>query len=428
MRFTRREFMRSGVSAFTVGFAAPAFLSDLARAQNATGRSLVVLYLSGGNDALSTLIPYTDPAYYDRRPTVAVPTGDVLQVGADTSGRALGLHPDLSGLKSVFDDGRLAIIQRTGYPASSRSHFKGTDILNTGNPLSTQGTGWLGRYLDTLPSPVDPLAGWNTTGLLPRSLQAATVGVPSIPNTTDYAFQSPNGYSLGGVQYGVEEAGHSRAAAEAIFSHLPVQQPQVSFVNSTAQAALATMERVAGVATYAPTTPYPNTGVGRALQAVAGSLAIEVGTKIFWVQTGGYDTHATQGTLNGSYSRRMRELDGGLSAFYNDLSNQGLLSQTLVLQFSEFGRRVSENGSTGTDHGAGGLMMALGGTVQGGLYGTAATLEDTPDNPTLENRARDVRHETDFRSVYARVIDDWLGASSVNILGGDFRNSTVDFV
>lgn len=428
MGFTRREFMRSGVSAFTVGFAAPAFLSDLARAQNATGRSLVVLYLSGGNDALSTLIPYTDPAYYDRRPTVAVPAGDVLQVGADTSGRALGLHPGLSGLKSVFDDGRLAIIQRTGYPASSRSHFKGTDILNTGNPLSTQGTGWLGRYLDTLPSPVDPLAGWNTTGLLPRSLQAATVGVPSIPNTTNYAFQSPNGYSLGGVQYGVEEAGYSRAAAEAIFSHLPVQQPQVSFVNSTAQAALATMERVAAVAAYTPTTRYPNTGVGRALQAVAGSLATEVGTKIFWVQTGGYDTHATQGTLTGVYNRRLRELDGGLSAFYNDLSNQGLLSQTLVLQFSEFGRRVSENGSTGTDHGAGGLMMALGGTVQGGLYGTAATLEDTPDNPTLENRARDVRHETDFRSVYARVIDDWLGASSVSILGGDYRNSTVDFV
>ena len=121
-------------------------------------------------------------------------------------------------------------------------------------------------------------------------------------------------------------------------------------------------------------------------------------------------------------------LDGGLSAFYTDLSNQGLLNQTLVLLLSEFGRRVSKNGSAGTDHGAGGLMMALGGMVNGGLYGTAASLEDTPDNPTLENSGRDVRHETDFRAVYARVIDDWLDTSSVSILGADFRDAAVDFV
>jgi uncharacterized protein (DUF1501 family) len=146
------------------------------------------------------------------------------------------------------------------------------------------------------------------------------------------------------------------------------------------------------------------------------------------VQTGGYDTHASQGTVDGGYAGLLSSLDGGLSAFYEDLSNQGLLNQTMVLQFSEFGRRVSENGSLGTDHGAGGLMLALGGGVQGGLYGTAATLDDTPDNPTLENSGRDVKYETDFRAVYARVIDDWLGGDSVGLLGGDYRNSAVDFV
>ena len=155
MQFTRREFMRGGVAAFTVGFAAPSFLCDLARAQSAAGRSLVVLYLSGGNDALSTLVPYTDQAYYDRRPNLAVPSGSVLQVGADASGRPLGLHPTLTGLKSIFDTGRLAILQRTGYTNSSRSHFRGTDIWSTANPASSQGTGWLGRYLDTLPSPTE---------------------------------------------------------------------------------------------------------------------------------------------------------------------------------------------------------------------------------------------------------------------------------
>ena len=162
--------------------------------------------------------------------------------------------------------------------------------------------------------------------------------------------------------------------------------------------------------------------------ATSGALATEVGTQVFWVQTGGYDTHARQGTGAGTLSFLLNTLNSGLFAFYTDLSNQGLLDQTLVLQFSEFGRRVSENGSAGTDHGAGGLMMALGGRVRGGLYGTAANLEYTPDNETLENRGRDVRHETDFRSVYARVIDDWLGASSVNILGADFRNPAIDFV
>ena len=300
MQFTRREFMRGGVAAFTVGFAAPAFLSELARAQSATGRSLVVLYLSGGNDALSTLVPYTDPSYYSRRPAVAVPAGSVLQVGADLSGRPLGLHPSLTGLKSIFDAGRLAIIQRTGYADASRSHFKGTDILATANPQSAQGTGWLGRYLDTLPSPVDPLSAWNTANLLPHALQAATVGVPSIPNTTEYAFSSPN--------TGVE-AEYSAAAALAMSSHLPVEQPQLSFVNSTAQTALATLDRVGAVAAYTPTAAYPDTGLGRALQAVAGSLATQVGTKIFWVQTGGYDTHASQGTIDGGYANLLNTLD-----------------------------------------------------------------------------------------------------------------------
>ena len=345
MQFTRRQFMRGGVGAFSVGFAAPAFLSDLAQAQSATGRSLVVLYLSGGNDALSTLVPYTDPAYYSRRPALAVPAGSVLQVGSDLSGRALGLHPNLIGVKSIFDAGRLAIVQRTGYEDASRSHFKGTDILATADPQAAQGPGWLGKYLDTLPSPVDPLLAWNTANLLLHALQASSVGVPSIPHPTAYAFSSPN--------TGVE-AEYSAAAATAISSHLPVQQPQLSFVNSTAQAALATLDRVGAVAAYGPTVAYPDTGLGRALQAVAGALATQVDTNIFWVQDGGYDTHASQGTVDGGYAELLATLDGGLSAFYTDLSNQALLNQTMVLQFSEFGRRVSENGSGGCDHGAGG--------------------------------------------------------------------------
>ena len=421
MAITRREFVRGGVAAFTMSFAAPAFLSDLARAQGRRQRNLVVLYLSGGNDALSTLIPYTDPQYYARRPTIAIPAANVLQIGTDGAGNALGLNPRLTGLKSIFDEGRLAIVQRTGYPNSSRSHFLGTDIWSTGDPGSPEGTGWLGRYLDTLPSPVDPLTAWSTIRETPRTLLARSVSVPSIPSVAGYAFASPNTPA---------DAAHARASALRIASHLPADRPHLAFVNSTAQGAFATLDRVAQVGTYTPTVQYSNNGFAQALRAVAGAMAREIGTKVFWVQTGGYDTHAGQNpnAQGGTYSALMITLNDGLTSFYRDLQNQGLLNDTLILQFSEFGRRIPENGSLGTDHGAAGLMLAIGGSVRGGLYGTAARLNATPDNPGVENSGIDVRHETDFRSVYAKVIDSWLGADANAVLGGDFRAGAPNFL
>ena len=413
MSMTRRDFVRGGVAAFTVGFAAPRFLSDLAIAQGQSRRNLVVLYLSGGNDALSTVIPYTDAQYYARRPSIAVPAANVLQIGSDRSGRPLGLHPRLTGLQSIFNAGRLAIVQRTGYPNSSRSHFEGTDIWSTGDPTSPQGTGWLGRYLDRLPTPADPLTAWSTIREVPRTLLSRTVGVPAIPSAAGYAFASPNGGT---------DATFARQSAQRIASHLPVDQPHLAFVNATSQAAFATLDRVGQVAAYRPTVTYPNNGLALALRTVVGAMANQIGTRVFWVQTGGFDTHAGQGTnaANGTYANLMGTVDGALAAFYTDLLNQGLLGDTLVLQFSEFSRRIDENGSAGTDHGAAGIMLAMGGAVRGGIYGTAPDLRTNPDNPTLENATRDVRFETDFRSVYATVIDRWLGSDATAILGGNF--------
>jgi uncharacterized protein (DUF1501 family) len=415
MSMTRRDFMRGGVAAFTLGFSAPAFLTDIARAQGRSRRNLVVLYLSGGNDGLSTLIPYTDAQYYARRPTLGIPAAQVLQIGTDSAGNPLGLNPRLTDLRTIFNAGRLALIQRTGYPNSSRSHFQGTDIWSSADPAVPQNMGWLGRYLDRLPTPVDPLTAWSTVRETPRTLLARTVGVPSIANVAEYAFASPNGGT---------DAQFARQAATRIASHVPIDQPHLAFVNSTAQAAFATLDRVAQVASYVPTVTYPNNGLGQAMQMVAGAISRGVGTSIFWVQTGGYDTHAGQNTnvANGSYNTLMTTLNGGVFAFYRDMLNQGLLNDTLVLQFSEFGRRITENGSSGTDHGAASLMMAIGGSVRGGIYGTAPNLRIANDNPTLENGSQDVRFETDFRTVYARVLDNWLGADSAAILGGNFRN------
>src|SRR5947208_8017550 len=417
----RRSFLKDGISAFTLSFAAPAFLSDLARAQGASSRNLVVLDLTGGNDGLSMLVPYTDSAYYSRRPTLAIPAGSVLQIGSDSSGKALGLHPKLTGLKDIFNQGRLALIQRVGYENSSRSHFFGTDIWSTANPSNSAGNGWVGRYLATLPPPLDPLVAWNTTGDTPHALQSATVSVASIPSVTGYAFNSPNTGN---------EATLERAAATSIASHVPVDKPHVAFVSTSVQAAMATLDRVAAVGQYKATVAYPTNGFGQALQAIAGAMAKGTGTKVFWVQTGGFDTHASQDTNadTGAYVKLMVTLNDGLTAFYNDLKNQGLLSQSLLLSFSEFGRRISENGSRGTDHGSASVMMAIGGSVHGGLFRTAPSLTADPQNPTLENNTQDVKFENDFRSVYAKVIDNWLGGDSVAVLGGNFKKSGLDFV
>jgi uncharacterized protein (DUF1501 family) len=419
--FTRREFIRGGVAAFTFSFAAPAFLSDLARAQGTARRNLVVLYLSGGNDALSMLVPYTDSQYYARRPVLGIPAANVLQIGSDRAGNALGLNPRLIGLKTIFDTGRLAFIQRTGYENSSRSHFQGTDIWSTANPANAQGPGWLGRYLDTIPPPIDPLVGWSTTRDIPHLLQANKVGIAAIPSVAAYAFASPNP----GV-----EAQFARQSATRIASHIPVDMPHLAFVNGTVRDAFATLDRVAAVGTYRPTVTYPNNGFGQALQAVSAAMVNGVGTRVFFVQTGGYDTHAGQNTnqANGAYTNLMATLNDGLFAFYNDLTRQGLFSDTLVLQFSEFGRRINENGSAGTDHGAASVMMAMGGGVRGGIYGTAPNLRVASDNPTLENNGQDVRYETDFRAVYSRIIDSWLGGNSVQVLGDDFRASAPQII
>jgi uncharacterized protein (DUF1501 family) len=425
MKVTRRQFVKGGVAAFTVTYAVPQFLSELALAQGAHVRNLVVLYMSGGNDSLSMLAPYNDPFYRSRRPTLAIPAGQILQVGTDSSKVALGLHPRLTGLKQIFDQGRLAFIQRTGYPNQSRSHFQGTDIWSTANPGNSQGFGWVGRYLDSLPSPVDPLVGWNTTSSLPHVLQGRTA-VPAIASPSGYAFSSPNSGA---------EASAERSTAVRIASHVPVDRPELAFVYGSSQAALATLDRVATVASYTGTLTgtanyAANNGFAQALKAVAGAMVRGIGTKIFYVTTGGFDTHSSQNVnaTGGAYYNLMGTMNDGLLAFYNDLKNQGLLEDTLILSFSEFGRRISENGSSGTDHGAASVMLAMGGRVNGGLYGTAPNLNMDPKNPTLENNAGDVTFETDFRSVYAQVIDGWLGTDSAALLGGNFRKPGLTFI
>ena len=242
--------------------------------------------------------------------------------------------------------------------------------------------------------------------------------MPTITDPAVYSFSSPNS----GV-----EAEYERNAVTKMFSHLPVERPHVAFVSSTAQTALGTLDQVARVAGYRPSVAYPGNGLALALKAVAGAMSSKIGTNVFWVQIGGFDTHAGQGTNQGTYANLMATVDESVSAFFNDLDNQRLLASTMVVVFSEFGIRINENSGVGSDHGAGGLMLVLGGMVRGGLYGTAADLRQDPANPTLENNTADVHYETDFRSVYAKIIDGWLGGDSTVVLQGDFRAGAPTF-
>ena len=415
MPITRREFVKGGVAAFTVSFAAPEFLSDLAVAQGQSRRNLVVLYLSGGNDALSTLIPYNDPQYYARRTALAIPAANVLKIGSDTSGRALGLNPRLTGLQTIYNAGRLAIIQRTGYPNSSRSHFQGTDIWSTADPSSPQGLGWLGRYLDTLPSPVDPLTAWSTVRETPRTLLARTVGVPSIPNAAQYAFNSPNP--------GTPDAQLGRDSAARIASHVPVDRPYLAFVNATAQAAFATLDRVADVATYRPTILYPKT---TALRRHCRPWRVRWSAGSGRVCSGSRSAASTRTRGRTPISRTVvqhadERVELGAVRFLHRPAEPGAAQRhaaAAVLRVRPPDQRERQRRDRPW---AAGLMFAMGGAVRGGLYGTAADLRAAPDNPTLENNGNDVRHETDFRSVYATVIDRWLGADSTVVLGQNFR-------
>jgi uncharacterized protein (DUF1501 family) len=411
MNVSRRIFIRDGVATVTLSLAAPSFLSAIANAQGLPNRRLVVVYLGGGNDSLNTLIAYRDAAYYSRRPSIAVPAGQVLQVGTDASGMTMGLHPRLTGLSNIFNEGRLALVQRTGYPNSSRSHFEASDIWGTANPQMSTGSGWLGRYLDTLPRPLDALAAWNTTGETPRALLSGQSGVPAIPNASTYTFGSPNR-----GQAALQE----RVAAQTMAGNPAFGRPHLAYLNNASRGAIETLDRVAQASQYTPTVAYPNNGFAGSLRTIAGAIARGIGSRVYWTTTGGYDTHAEQGGGGGgAYANLMGTLGDGLWSFYVDLRNQGLLADTTIVVFSEFSRRVSENGSGGTDHGAAGVMMVLGGSVRGGLYGTAPQL--SPGHPTLENNSGDVHYETDFRSVYARILDNWLGVDSVPILNGDFR-------
>ena len=363
---------------------------------DAGDRVLVVVNFQGGNDGLNTVVPFGMPGYYKYRPTLAVPQNDVLRIN-DT----IGLNPELKPLKAMYDKGQVAIVQGVGYPKPDFSHFRSTEIWQTAAPDAYVSTGWLGRYLDGANLPAANL--FNAIAIadvLPEVLVANRVDVAAIAQLNGYGLTSDRNKTLG------RDAFHSFVSDNDV----PFRSPylaQVAQIEDHAQRGAEELPQL--VAGYTPAATYPGTPLGRSLALAAQIVGSKLGTRVLYVQHGSFDTHTTQ---KGTQDRLLADFADAMSAFYTDLAAHGNDKRVLAMTFSEFGRRVAENGSRGTDHGSAAPVFVIGGGVKGGLYGEAPSL-DALDNGNL-------RFTTDFRSIYATVLEKWLQRPSSGIVGSGF--------
>lgn len=410
---TRREFIRKGMTMVAIGWTAPSFITrtalamgnpwDVAQVTSRPGvpddRILVVVQMGGGNDGLNTVVPFSSDAYYRARPTLAVPQKDVVRLNDE-----IGFHPGLAPLKELYDKGAMAIVQGVGYPNPSRSHFKSMEIWHTADPEGRiVRYGWIGRYFDSkCPVCEKPTVGVNVGPAMPLAMQAQS-GMGVSLETVD-AFQWMAGFDGIGAQ-------EEQELFRLLNAPAPNEPGTIDFLRHTAMNAYVSSEQVRGaVRAYKGGIDYPNTQFASSLRLVAQMIAGKLATKVYYAHMTGFDTHAGQ---RGVHENLLGQLAGGVAAFYRDLEAQGNAERVLVLAFSEFGRRVTENGSGGTDHGTAAPMFVFGKGLKGGLYGQQPSLTDLTEG--------DLKHGIDFRSVYATVLDRWLGADPQKILGYSFE-------
>ncbi len=399
---TRREFLRC-ISVLAAGSVLPRFLYDLAWAENegtvALGkeRILVVVQLSGGNDGLNTLVPYADDAYYRARPTLAIARTQVVRVDEH-----VGFHPVLVPLNDLLQKQKLCIIEGVGYPNPDRSHFRSMEIWHTAsdaNEFLTQG--WIGRYLDaTCSGRPDPVAAIAVGQDRPQAFTGRLGLGVAVSDPTSYGWHGP----------AQEEAHKAFRALNAPDAGAPAPNPNLQFLRMVATNAVVSADRIGSAWGKAKNAAsYPQDQFSQALATVARLIAANLPTRIYYVALGGFDTHANQSPTQ---ERLLKQFAEGLAAFQRDLDALGLADRVLTMTFSEFGRRVAENGSAGTDHGTAQPLFLVGKHVRPGLTGKRPSLTD------LDNG--DLRFTTDFRSVYATVLEKWLDTQSSLVLGKSF--------
>jgi uncharacterized protein (DUF1501 family) len=414
MAFTRRSLIGRGALLVASGFLAPSFITRTAMALDGASSTLgpvaldaskknmilVVLQLSGGNDGINTLIPFRDPNYSTLRPTLGFAANDVLPLTD-----SVALNPNLAKVKALYDQNKVAIVQGVGYPNPNRSHFRSMDIWHSARPDTFERSGWLGRYVaacdcaqdNALPaiSVGDQLNTmfWTDTTLVPA---VASIGAFSF--LTDTKYKNDRAYQMQTLQNIYSQAGNW-SGYEGLIRRGTLQ----------ALAGSDELQRVA--ATYQSPVQYPNNnGLASQLKLVAQVIQGNLGTRLFSVSMGGYDTHANQ---KPTQDRNLAQFGDAIDAFVQDLAHIGQQDNVVIMTFSEFGRRAKQNGSNGTDHGTAEPMFVIGNKVNGGLYGTYPSLSDLDNNG-------DLKFNADFRSVYAGVLKDVVGADPAPILAGSF--------
>ncbi|HEY3242916.1 MAG TPA: DUF1501 domain-containing protein [Phycisphaerae bacterium] len=412
---TRREFLHRGLYLIGVGATIPSFLERTAwafgdpTAETGLGtarlgtddRVLVVIQLAGGNDGLNTLIPFRADPYFKARPRLAIPKDEVLKINDEW-----GLHPAAKGLKSLLDDGQLAIIHGVGYPNPNRSHFKSTDIWSTASPDGRLHEGWIGRYFDNCckgADPCDPQSGIAIVGEEPLAM----LGEKFHP----VAFQRPDTLTIRAAE---RDKGLGKTIEEM---NAPVDEPASSgrirtldFLRRTAMDARVSSDQIRKTVESNARPEFGRNGLAQSLQMVAKMIAAKMPTRVYYVSLGGFDTHSNQAAR---HRQLLEQLGSALQAFVAALKESGHWDRTLVMTFSEFGRRVAENASGGTDHGAAAPLLVAGGAIKPGLLGKA---------PSFENLVNgDLAHTVDFRTIYAAVLGDWFKADANKILGGKFE-------
>lgn len=363
-------------------------------------RCLVLVNLQGGNDGLNCVVPHGDAQYYQLRPTMGISRSDVLGIND-----RIGFNPAMRSFKALYDRGVVAIVQGVGYPNPDHSHFRSTEIWQTAAPDRYEHTGWLGRYLDDADLPKNNLFnGVAIAQVLPEVLVAERTDVPAIAQV--------NGYGLLSDRQNDSRSAYARLVAD---NRLPFNSPYLAHVAQIEDHAQKGSEELPElIKGYKASGSYPATPLGRSLALAAQIIGSKAGARVLYVQHGSFDTHINQKAVQ---DRLLGEFSDAIKAFYDDLAAHGNDKRVLTMTFSEFGRRIAENASRGTDHGEASPLFLIGGGVKGGIYGAYPDLSDTSTG--------NLRFNTDFRSVYATVLERWLRRSPEKILQGRFATLPV---
>ncbi|MBN9501886.1 MAG: DUF1501 domain-containing protein [Armatimonadetes bacterium] len=403
---SRRDAIKRG-GLIAVGLVAPRWLSTIAEAdvlQVAKGGKiakdtvLVVCQFSGGNDGLNTVIPYANKLYYQMRPTIGIEEDKVVKLNDQ-----MGLHPAMAPLGELYKQGKVAIVQNVGYPQPNRSHFKSMDIWQSASPDSKLRYGWIGRHMDFVAGhgTGNPVYALGLSTEKPLALAGKTASVPCFASLADIQ-----------AMIGDPDSERMLRAIQGMDAKPGSPESVVQQANKTALDAMDVL--ATQLQKFTPKQTYGTDPFGQGFKQISQLIATSPQTRIVYFSTGGFDTHArqidTQNKLLGNFAN-------AVSAFQAEMEACGRADKVVVLVFSEFGRRVAENGSQGTDHGAAGPMLLIGKKVKGGLHGA---------NPDLANLMNgDLKYQIDFRQVYASTLDTWIGGDSGVVLGQQFQHVDV---